>query len=188
MRKIVFHLLSNIICISALIQILPFDFFIQVLDELEPLENAVLRHFSNLCPECDLAACSPEDVKAAVAAGFLSDEARFQGLKKFFRDIPSIPQKLCLVGRIHLIRLFLQKQFMIAFVGVHNAGKSTLINKMFDFDTGADLVVRTELPKQYLFGNWMRCARKNPVFEDWQTSRDKEDLQVCQYCTMLLLV
>lgn len=40
---------------------------------------------------------------------------------------------------------------MIGFVGVHNgAGKSTIINRLFDVDTNADLVVRTEEPMQYI--------------------------------------
>ena len=47
-------------------------------------------------------------------------------------------------GKIHRIRNLMESHLVIGFVGVHNAGKSTWINTLFDLGVKADSIERTE--------------------------------------------
>ncbi|CAE7795920.1 unnamed protein product, partial [Symbiodinium microadriaticum] len=70
-------------------------------------------------------------------------------------------------------------QFFIGFIGVHNAGKSTIIKRLFDVETKPDLVLRTEKVQQYRLGDWMRrLSDHHEVFRDWRGEHDRENLQV----------
>lgn len=160
-----------------------------VVDELEPLEDEVFNLFNKLCPEVMLNTCSVNDVALSLNA-LIQNDREYSELKIALKDIPLIPLKLCLVGRVRDIRKILQNQYMIGFVGVHNAGKSTTIEKLLGVSTGADLLIRTEDPKPYMMGRWMgNTCQINDEFRDWVAQgNDKMNLQVLIQISCIVFV
>jgi hypothetical protein len=66
-----------------------------------------------------------------------------------------ILQTLLVVGRMHCVRQVLRNEDMIGIVGVHNAGKSTLIQNMWGFDTNPNYLIRTEEAHVYRLGDFL---------------------------------
>jgi len=72
---------------------------------------------------------------------------------------------LAIIGRLQKIRKSLEKSIFLSFVGVHNSGKSTFLQKLFGIETNPDVLKRTEKATLY-------PLEKNPAEEEvW-----KEDL------------
>jgi hypothetical protein len=161
----------------------------QIVDELEPLEDQVFQRFSLIFPLCDLHNCSPADILKELQSSESTETDECKGedqlqqiirnLRRLIRDVPVVATKLCVVGRIHEMRKILQNQYVIGFIGVHNAGKSTTISKLFDIDTGADMLIRTEEPKLYPVGGWLDAvSRSFDEFKDWRSKADRNHLKV----------
>ena len=151
-----------------------------VVDELEPLEDEVIATFNRKCPKLKLELHYPEDIQRGLEEIALKDSKKYNVLSLALKDVQNVSSRLCLVGRIHAIRKLLQNQYMIAFVGTHNAGKSTTIESLFDIRTGGDMLKRTIEPNQYLLGGWMNeVAKSHETFRNWrEEGNDREGLQV----------
>jgi hypothetical protein len=172
----------------------------QIVDELEPLEDQVVQRFSRLFPGCNLYDCLPDDilpkltpVESQTNQSQGDDHTREEILHRLWRlirDVPVVATKLCVVGRIYKMRKILQNQYVIGFIGVHNAGKSTTISKLLHIDTGADMLVRTEEPKLYPVGGWLDAVSRRSCreFEDWRSNADRDDLKVQCSSSLLLLI
>ncbi len=149
-----------------------------VVDELCPLEDRLVETLTKLLPGVALHTASKADIDDAIGIQVGKESPGAKSLQEEMQKLPVLKQKLYLVCRINRIRQILEDNLLIGFVGVHNAGKSTTINRLFGADTGADLVIRTEEPTGYLLGKWMDQAKKdNVAFRDWYAK---------QNCTMQL--
>ena len=61
----------------------------------------------------------------------------------------TIVRWLMVVGRFSRLRTLMENQLVVSFVGVHNSGKSTAIQKLFGFNTRASALERTESLQVY---------------------------------------
>eukprot|EP00049_Salpingoeca_infusionum_P000202 m.38046 g.38046 ORF g.38046 m.38046 type:complete len:1533 (+) comp10154_c0_seq1:155-4753(+) len=111
---------------------------------LPGLETAIYHQCSQDGVNLDTAS---NDEVSALLVSKASDE--FDDLV----ESPDALSKLCTsarqVGHFHTLRDILSKHIWVNFIGVHNAGKSTTINKLFGCCTNADALVRTETPNIY---------------------------------------
>ena len=164
---------------------------LEVVDELCPLEDRVIELFMQRFPSSkELYTCKAEDIKALInndlrtkmtIDGETSEAAKMsRQLKQIFDNLPILIDKLILVGHISTIRMILEYNILIGFAGVHNAGKSTTVNKLFGFDTNASLLVRTEEPMLYQMGNWIesQARHSDSRFREWLAGDKKDRLQI----------
>ena len=79
------------------------------------------------------------------------------------------------IGRIHLDSVgLMESHLVIGFVGVHNAGKSTWINSLFDLNIMADSIQRTE--KVELFP--LNLSSDSSLASDWKKVFNLSTLKV----------
>jgi len=146
-----------------------------VVDELCPLEDRVVMLASTQFPEIDLKASYVKDIELAIRQHFEKEDPLAEKLMKY----PHLIEKLVLVGRIHGIRSILENNILIGFIGVHNAGKSTTIENLFNVKTGADLIERTEDPTPHLLGGWIEEKTKSSTpFREWMSKCERNSLQL----------
>eukprot|EP01035_Chromulina_nebulosa_P022391 gene22391-28994_t len=164
-----------------------------VVDELCPLEDRVVQLYKERFPTSEeLYKCTPKDIMNVINEdlrakfpmdGGDSSEAcnSSKKLKQSFDKQPILLDKLILVGHIHTIRMILEYNILIGFAGVHNAGKSTTVNKLFGFETNASLLVRTEEPTLYELGSWVESHSRSSHsrFREWLADGKKDSLQIC---------
>lgn len=128
----------------------------EFLEEIPTLESEVLRTFNRLSRKekgqgIELWRATEEDVRGVL----LELEQTYDPTQsKVFTNCPPkgqahIERWLLVVGRMAGLRRLSQKSCLVSFVGVHNAGKSSLIEQLFGFVTGGDLVARTESLNSY---------------------------------------
>ena len=171
---------------------------LDVVDELCSLEDRVVQLFESSYPGRDLHERDSEGILTDIDEAIGRETRKYadkseegdvvdkesgllaaKHLKDSFEKQPILLKKLILVGHIHTMRTVLENNIMIGFIGVHNAGKSTIINRLFDVDTNADLVVRTEEPMQYILGNWIeKFAGDHSRFGEWLAEGEKSKLQI----------
>jgi len=73
---------------------------------------------------------------------------------------------LAVVGRFGRLRRLFQRQLVLSFVGVHNAGKSSLVNGLFGLNSHADLIDRTEQVQLFhLGGDAGGCDEGEVIFD-----------------------
>lgn len=150
-----------------------------VIDELCPIEDKVVQMFTAQYPGHELHKCEQGEIRTAIEQSIAKGSEEAKRLKESCDRTPILVEKLILVGHIHSIRLMLENSLMIGFTGVHNAGKSTTIARLFEMETGADLVVRTEEPSPYLLGDWMeQSMSEHGMFNDWMMRDEKRSLQL----------
>lgn len=147
-----------------------------IFDEMTALEDKVVEIFSTEFPNCKLSEISLDDLNK-----LLNEEKENKDIAANFL-IPLnelYKKKLLLIGRIHAIREYLENNQLIGFIGIHNAGKSTTIEKLFDVDTDADLVRRTEEPIPYQIGGWIDTLQQQvPEFQTWFQRHNYKKLKV----------
>lgn len=155
---------------------------LDVVDELPNLEDAVVQKFSSHFPECDLRTCSLEDLKTAIERAIQKENSKIETIKTVLKNSFGLNvayEKLLIVGRVYSIRNILEHNFMIGFIGVHNAGKSTLIQQLFGVDSGASLFDRTEEPTCHLLGSWISpFLSENSIFREWFHGNNKAGSQL----------
>lgn len=165
---------------------------LEVVDELCPLEDRVVQLYMERFPRSEeLYKCTAKDIKNVInedirakisVDGDLSEACNMsRKLKQSFDKLPVLLDKLIIVGHIYTIRMILEYNILIGFAGVHNAGKSTTVNKLFGFETNASLLVRTEEPTLYELGSWVEShARSSDSrFREWLAEGKKDRLQIC---------
>eukprot|EP00050_Salpingoeca_kvevrii_P004618 m.256429 g.256429 ORF g.256429 m.256429 type:complete len:1683 (+) comp11017_c1_seq14:3240-8288(+) len=120
-----------------------------VIEEVTQLEDAICKHFSDIRGK-SLETASPEEIRESLLA-ICSAADKAHPCQLFKRSVSrskaQIVKWLAVVGRLHKIRRILSANLVVAVVGVHNAGKSTLINKLFGATTNANALERTEAPE-----------------------------------------
>jgi GTP-binding protein EngB required for normal cell division len=154
-----------------------------IVDEVPSLEDSLVTMFSMNFPECNLSSCSAKDITTCMDRAISKESEPAIKIKKELDHVIVGPQlaieKLLLVGRINAIRNILENNFMIGFIGVHNSGKSTTINKLFGCETNPNLIHRTEEPACHLLGGWIdRLAKTNQKFHDWSIESNHSKLQL----------
>eukprot|EP00049_Salpingoeca_infusionum_P008694 m.143396 g.143396 ORF g.143396 m.143396 type:complete len:1711 (-) comp14093_c1_seq1:93-5225(-) len=61
-----------------------------------------------------------------------------------FKDLSQLAKWSFIAHRMHMVRTIVERDVIIPFIGVHNAGKSTSIRALFDIETNPDSLIRTE--------------------------------------------
>ena len=162
---------------------------LEVNDALPLMEEDVISRVKTLFPRIDLSRCTMEQLLSALNASQnmptstssntpLASESRMPVGIRLTRD-PSVLTKLRLIGRLYGMRQFFRSHIMIGFVGVHNAGKSTTVANLFEEQTYADIVDRTEDIHAYRLGEWVdRAAQKHANLRQWMREKGKHNHQV----------
>ena len=156
---------------------------LEVVDELPQVEEYVVSRMGTLYPQLVLSQCSMEELVSAINQSI--DEATQKGneevatIGKRLKSNRQVLMKLRLIGRIHGVRQLLRSHLMIGFVGVHNAGKSTSIERLFGVNAHSSMIERTERVNAYCIGEWMdRVAQERVSFMEWLHSKRRNDLQL----------
>ncbi|KAL6055612.1 hypothetical protein QOT17_016668 [Balamuthia mandrillaris] len=129
------------------------------LEEVSCLEVAVCDAYSKLSAGQKLYAASKEQVEQCVNAIYkeLREQAKNNdpGRRKFLLEIDEsfLVRFLLVAGKFAALRASFQNHFVVSFVGVHNSGKSTMIQQLFGFDTKASIIQRTESVTLYRLGS-----------------------------------
>lgn len=118
------------------------------LDEIPQLEEHLMMQFSRLHPEMPLSHATKEMVHSVLCR---LEEAYHSDKFRVYTTSPTKGQTqmvrwMMIVGRMVGLRRLINSTCVISFMGVHNAGKSTIIEKIFGVKTGGDILVRTEVP------------------------------------------
>lgn len=122
----------------------------QVLEEVTVLEEAVCSEFAKVSEE-PLEEASDADVERGLLKHVSQSSSPKRHLYK--RATPTskkeIVKWLRVIGRFKRLRARLVNHLVVSVVGVHNAGKSTLIEKLFGIQAHGSALERTERPNLY---------------------------------------
>lgn len=75
------------------------------------------------------------------------------------------------IGRIYCMRQLMESFLVVGFVGVHNAGKSTWIRRLFHLDVMADAIQRTESVDLHP----LALSQEGPLAQAWQQSQEGQE-------------
>lgn len=119
----------------------------QVLDEVPALEESVINQFQTWASiqsdDSNLWNVTDEHLHE------LLSKPPAENVQPLYTAIKDVDQEklrswMRAIGRIYRMRQLMESFLVIGFVGVHNAGKSTWIRRLFDLDVMADGIQRTE--------------------------------------------
>lgn len=137
----------------------------QVIDETSPLEDYLILQFGKQFPDVTLSECAVDEIFSAIDkqsqilrsthSKLTDQEEKIILLRQFIDQIPVIPDKIYLVSRIQSIRKILQHNVVLSFIGIHNSGKSTILNRLFDINTNSHLLHPTDTPTSFPLGRWI---------------------------------
>ena len=152
---------------------------LEVVDELPQQEDYVVALLQKMFPGIDVAHCTDAEFRARLEEGKEKKDEGIINFEKALEKYPLFFEKVQMVGRIYAMRQILLGNLMIGFVGVHNAGKSTTISKLWELDTNPHILVRTEEPVPHFIGNWVDSyAQKYPRFNEWLQAKHRNSTQL----------
>lgn len=142
-----------------------------ILDEIPYLEDAISRQFEKITEgqqldEADSAAV--QHTMEKILSQHQQNEQHHIHVYKLMKNKEDIWERLRIVGKLNQVRKFLVTNLVLAIVGVHNAGKSTFVNKLFGIDTKPDALTRTEVATLYRLKDY--CGEKSSTTETTSTA------------------
>ncbi len=164
-----------------------------IIDELCPLEERVVNTLQSIVPELDLCKITQKQLYDRLTFHAIAKhEKTALTLKLAIDRLPILNQKLYLVCRINRIRQLLENNLMIAFVGIPHAGKSTIIDRLFNIDLHKQDMQhytttshddkhgdRQEDPTCYRLGKWINNVKDNNItFREWYNRQECNIMQL----------
>jgi hypothetical protein len=166
-----------------------------IVDEVTPLEDFFVTSFATRFPGCDLSRCSREELLTTISNAVADGSLSAANFVKTIRKVPIILDKMRLVGRIRSIRRLLQRNLMLAFLGIEGSGRSTTLKRLFDVSVPATepsptkplpgLAHTQRAPYPYILGKWVEETVAGGAGEAitetlnaWFLKKERDSLQV----------